>query len=220
MRKLAAALDANPMSLYHHVPEGSLAAWRGENGRRPVPHRDTGGRSLQERMRLLATDFRTLAHRHPNLMAYSFSQRPDFIQPEDPFWVALTAVLDAAGVPQSDVPQLAALGVRRRHRRDDRRRRRAPPVVEPPARHTRLRRGRPRRRGLWRGPDVPPGAGHDHQRHGRSAHRPITPMRATAGPRRTPARLRRISVSSDHRPHAAEGSRRESRSRTWRPAST
>ncbi|MGW2965141.1 TetR/AcrR family transcriptional regulator [Streptomyces sp. NPDC001220] len=109
MRKLAAALDANPMSLYHHVPNKE-AVVRGVARMvgarfRTVTLEDA---PWQERMRLLATDFRTLAHRHPNLMAYSFSQ-PDFIQPEDPFWVALTAVLDAAGVPQSDVPQLAAL---------------------------------------------------------------------------------------------------------------
>lgn len=29
--------------------------------------------------------FRTLAHRHPKLMGYSFSHQADFIQPEDPF---------------------------------------------------------------------------------------------------------------------------------------
>ncbi|MFJ5270840.1 TetR/AcrR family transcriptional regulator [Streptomyces sp. NPDC088358] len=109
MRKLAAALDANPMSLYHHVPnkEALLRGVARMVGARfrTVTLEDA---PWQERMRLLATDFRTLAHRHPNLMAYSFSQ-PDFIQPEDPFWVALTAVLDAAGVPQSEIPQLAAL---------------------------------------------------------------------------------------------------------------
>ncbi|MFF1809527.1 TetR/AcrR family transcriptional regulator [Streptomyces sp. NPDC058251] len=109
MRKLAAALDANPMSLYHHVPnkEALLRGVARMVGARfrTVTLEDA---PWQERMRLLATDFRTLAHRHPNLMAYSFSQ-PDFIQPEDPFWVALAAVLDAAEVPQSEIPQLAAL---------------------------------------------------------------------------------------------------------------
>ncbi|WP_234433147.1 TetR/AcrR family transcriptional regulator C-terminal domain-containing protein [Streptomyces sp. NRRL S-1824] len=62
----------------------------------------------QERIRLLATDFRTLAHRHPNLMAYSFSH-PDFIQPDDPFWAALIATLNALGVPHSEIQQIAAL---------------------------------------------------------------------------------------------------------------
>ncbi|MFI6360308.1 TetR/AcrR family transcriptional regulator, partial [Streptomyces sp. NPDC050743] len=53
--------------------------------------------------------FRTLAHRHPELLAYSFSHQPDFIQPDDPFWTALTAIVAAAGVPQSEVSEIAAL---------------------------------------------------------------------------------------------------------------
>ncbi|MET7852918.1 TetR/AcrR family transcriptional regulator [Streptomyces avermitilis] len=109
MRKLATALDANPMSLYHHVPnKGALlrgvARMVGAQFR-TVTLEDA---PWQERIRLLATDFRTLAHRHPNLMAYSFSQ-PDFIQAEDPFWTGLTAALDAAGVPHSEIRQIAAL---------------------------------------------------------------------------------------------------------------
>ncbi|MEV6760043.1 TetR/AcrR family transcriptional regulator [Streptomyces sp. NPDC051105] len=109
MRKLATALDANPMSLYHHVPnKGALlrgVARTVGSQFRTVTLEDA---PWQERTRLLATDFRTLAHRHPNLMAYSFSQ-PDFIQPEDPFWTALTATLDAAGVPQPEIRPTAAL---------------------------------------------------------------------------------------------------------------
>lgn len=109
MRRLATALDANPMSLYHHLPnkEALLRGVARMVGAqfRTVTLEDA---PWQERLRLLATDFRTLAHRHPNLMAYSFSQ-PDFIQPEDPFWAALTGTLDAAGVPHSEVRQVAAL---------------------------------------------------------------------------------------------------------------
>ncbi|MEV6027828.1 TetR/AcrR family transcriptional regulator [Streptomyces sp. NPDC052036] len=109
MRKLATVLDANPMSLYHHVPNKD-ALLRGVARMvgaqfRTVTLQDA---PWQERIRLLATDFRTLAHRHPNLMAYSFGQ-PDFIQPEDPFWAALTAILEAAGVPHSQIPQVAAV---------------------------------------------------------------------------------------------------------------
>ncbi|MEU9289249.1 TetR/AcrR family transcriptional regulator [Streptomyces sp. NPDC048275] len=110
MRKLATALDANPMSLYHHVPNKD-AVVRGVARMvgtqfRTVTLEDA---PWQERIRLLATDFRTLAHRHPKLMGYSFSHQADFIQPEDPFWVALTATLDAAGVPHSELPQFTAL---------------------------------------------------------------------------------------------------------------
>ncbi|GHE15832.1 TetR/AcrR family transcriptional regulator [Streptomyces alanosinicus] len=111
MRKLATELDANPMSLYHHVPnkEAVLCGVARMVGARfrTVTLQDA---PWQERIRLLATDFRTLAHRHPKLMAYSFSQ-PDFIQPDDPFWTALTAIVAAAGVSQSEVPEIAALMV-------------------------------------------------------------------------------------------------------------
>ncbi|MEU5310890.1 helix-turn-helix domain-containing protein [Streptomyces sp. NPDC021562] len=112
MRKLATELDANPMSLYHHVPNKE-AVLRGVTRMvgaqfRTVTLEDA---PWQERIRLLATDFRTLAHRHPELMVYSFSHQPDFIQADDPFWTALTAIVEAAGVPQSAVPETAALMV-------------------------------------------------------------------------------------------------------------
>ncbi|MER5525918.1 TetR family transcriptional regulator [Streptomyces sp. NPDC002677] len=110
MRKLATSVDANPMSLYHHV-SNKEAVLRGVARMvgaqfRTVTLQDA---PWQERIRLLATDFRTLAHRHPKLMAYSFSHQADFIQREDPFWVALTAILDAAEVPHSELPQITAL---------------------------------------------------------------------------------------------------------------
>ncbi|MER5446978.1 TetR family transcriptional regulator [Streptomyces sp. NPDC002766] len=110
MRKLATALDANPMSLYHHVPNKE-AVLRGVTRMvgaqfRTVTLEDA---PWQERIRLLATDFRTLAHRHPKLMAYSFTNQPDFIQADDPFWTALTAIMTAAGVPRSEVAEIAAL---------------------------------------------------------------------------------------------------------------
>ncbi|MFI9614970.1 TetR/AcrR family transcriptional regulator [Streptomyces sp. NPDC052023] len=110
MRKLATVMDANPMSLYHHVPTRA-AVLRGVA-------RTVGTRfrtvtlehaPWQERVRLLATDFRTLAHRHPKLMTYSFSHQPDFIQREDPFLAALTAIPGAAGVPLRENPETAAV---------------------------------------------------------------------------------------------------------------
>ena len=111
MRKLATALDANPMSLYHHVAN-KHAVLRGVARMVGTQFRTVAleGAPWQERIRLLATDFRTLAHSHPRLMGYSFSHQADFIQPEDPFLVALTAILDAAGVPHSELPQFTALG--------------------------------------------------------------------------------------------------------------
>ncbi|MER7915959.1 MULTISPECIES: helix-turn-helix domain-containing protein [unclassified Streptomyces] len=112
MRKLATALDANPMSLYYHVPNKE-AVMRGVTRMVGAQFRTVTpeGASWQERTRLLAADLRSLAHRHPRLMAYSFTRQPDFIQADDPFWTALTAIVEAAGVPRSEVPELAALMV-------------------------------------------------------------------------------------------------------------
>ncbi|MFG3157331.1 TetR/AcrR family transcriptional regulator [Streptomyces sp. NPDC048219] len=112
MRKLATELDANPMSLYYHVPNKE-AVMRGVTTMVGAQFRTVAPEDApwQERMRLLAADLRALAHRHPELMAYSFSRQPDFIQPDDPFWTALTAAVEAAGVPQSEVPENAALMV-------------------------------------------------------------------------------------------------------------
>ena len=110
MRKLATALDANPMSLYYHVPNKD-AVLRGVARMvgaqfRTVTLEDA---PWQERIRLLATDFRTLAHRHPRFMGYSFSLQSDFIQPDDPFWSELTAILDAAGLPHPELAHFTAL---------------------------------------------------------------------------------------------------------------
>jgi AcrR family transcriptional regulator len=109
MRKLAAELDANPMSLYHHVPNKEallrgVAALVGAEFRSPP----ADGLPWQNQLRRLATDFRALAHRHPNLMAYSFRQ-PDFIQSDDPFWFALTGILDAAELPETEIRRARAV---------------------------------------------------------------------------------------------------------------
>ena len=110
MRKLAAALDANPMSLYHHVPNKD-AVLRGVAGTVGAQFRTVTleGAPWQERIRLLAMDFRTMAHRHPKLMGYSFHHQVDFITPEDPFCVELTAILDAAGVRHPELSHFTAL---------------------------------------------------------------------------------------------------------------
>jgi AcrR family transcriptional regulator len=108
MRKLATALDANPMSLYHHVPNKE-AVLRGVTRMVGAQFRTATHEGLpwQDCVRQLAEDFRSLAHRHPELMSYSFG-RPEFIQPEDPFWLGLTAVLEDAGVPQGEIAEVAA----------------------------------------------------------------------------------------------------------------
>ncbi|MFF9065514.1 TetR/AcrR family transcriptional regulator [Streptomyces sp. NPDC014891] len=110
MRKLATELDANPMSLYHHVPNKEavmrgVTRMVGAQFLTATPEDDT----WQERLRLLAADLRALAHRHPKLMAYSFSRQPDFLHSDDPFWTALTESVEDAGVPRSEVSKVAAL---------------------------------------------------------------------------------------------------------------
>lgn len=109
MRKLAAELGANPMSLYHHV-ENKESLLRGVAALVGAEFHAPAAEALPwpERLRRLAADFRALAHRHPNLMAYSF-RRADFVQPQDPFWLALVDTLRAAGVPERDVHQRSAL---------------------------------------------------------------------------------------------------------------
>jgi AcrR family transcriptional regulator len=98
------------MSLYHHVPNKE-AVLRGVARMVGTQFRTVtlDDAPWQERLRLLATDFRALAHRHPRLMGYSFSHQADFKQLEDPFWVELTAILVAAGVPHSELPHFTAL---------------------------------------------------------------------------------------------------------------
>ncbi|MFE8946888.1 TetR/AcrR family transcriptional regulator [Streptomyces sp. NPDC007856] len=108
MRKLAAALDANPMSLYHHVPNKD-AVLRGAAQRVGSQFRAGEREDIpwQDRLRELALDFWELSHRHPKLMAYSFA-RPDYIQPEDPFWQGLVDLLTAAKLPAPEIPRVAA----------------------------------------------------------------------------------------------------------------
>ncbi|MFE3410993.1 TetR/AcrR family transcriptional regulator [Streptomyces mirabilis] len=108
MRKLATALDANPMSLYHHVPNKD-AVLRGLAERVGSQFRAGAREDLpwQERLRQLALDFRKLSHSHPKLMAYSFA-RADYVQPEDPFWQGLINILSAAELPTSEIPRVAA----------------------------------------------------------------------------------------------------------------
>ncbi|MFB7336010.1 TetR/AcrR family transcriptional regulator [Streptomyces adustus] len=108
MRKLATALDANPMSLYHHVPNKD-AVLRGL-AERVGSQFHAGAREdlpWQDRLRQLALDFRKASNSHPKLMAYSFA-RADYVQPEDPFWQGLINILSAAELPASEIPRVAA----------------------------------------------------------------------------------------------------------------
>jgi AcrR family transcriptional regulator len=108
MRKLAAVLGVNPMSLYHHVPNKAalLRGVRNLVARQFQPKAGDGG--WQEQLRRVAHDFRTLAHEHPNLIVHSFAS-PDSIDQEDPFWTALTGILNTAGVPSTKIAPVGAV---------------------------------------------------------------------------------------------------------------
>lgn len=108
MRKLAAVLGVNPMSLYHHVPN-KAALLRGVKNLVAAQFQPrVDGGSWQEQLYRFAKDFRALAHRHPNLIVHSLAS-PDFIEPEDPFWTGLTSILNTAGVPATEVAAVGAV---------------------------------------------------------------------------------------------------------------
>ncbi|MGV9321982.1 TetR/AcrR family transcriptional regulator [Streptomyces sp. NPDC003660] len=108
MRKLATALDANPMSLYHHVPNKE-AVLRGVAGRVSSRFSAHAVQDLpwQDRLRHMFLDVREVAHQHPKLMKYCLA-RADYIQPEDPFWRDLTDALALAGLPTAEITRTAA----------------------------------------------------------------------------------------------------------------
>ncbi|MFG2059294.1 TetR/AcrR family transcriptional regulator [Micromonospora sp. NPDC048930] len=108
MRKLAAVLGVNPMSLYHHVPN-KAALLRGVKNLVAAQFQPrVDGGTWQEQLGRFAHDFRALAHRHPNLIVHILAS-PDSIEPEDPFWTALTGILKTAGVPSREVASVGAV---------------------------------------------------------------------------------------------------------------
>ncbi|WP_242625538.1 TetR family transcriptional regulator [Streptomyces sp. BK022] len=108
MRKLATALNANPMSLYHHVPnkEAVLQGAAARVGSR-FSMRDPEDLPWQDRLRHMLIALRELALEHPKLMTYCLG-RAEYIQPGDSFWLDLTEVLAAAGLPAEEIPRVAA----------------------------------------------------------------------------------------------------------------
>ncbi|MFD0659478.1 TetR/AcrR family transcriptional regulator [Thermocatellispora tengchongensis] len=103
MRKLAAELDVNPMSLYHHV-ENKTALLAGVCGlaisQLRLPPDD--GRPWQEQLRALAHAYRSLAQAHPRLWAY-VHEHPEVVDRKEGMGAVLRRILHAAGVPERDV---------------------------------------------------------------------------------------------------------------------
>jgi AcrR family transcriptional regulator len=109
MRKLAADLGVNPMSIYHHV-ENKAALLDGvtrlvTDGARNVA---VGDGPWQDQLRRLAYEFRSLSLAHRHLIRYAFTG-DDFIQRDGPMWQTLCSVLRAAGLPEDEVERTGAV---------------------------------------------------------------------------------------------------------------
>jgi AcrR family transcriptional regulator len=109
MRKLAANLQVNPMSLYHHVANKAtlLADVTRMVSARIEETVPTNG-PWQQQLRRLADDFRALSLAHRNLMRYAFAG-PNVIQRDGPMWLALCRVLRASGLPERDIEPIGAV---------------------------------------------------------------------------------------------------------------
>ncbi|GGN83175.1 hypothetical protein GCM10010112_61230 [Actinoplanes lobatus] len=109
MRRLAADLGVNPMSLYHHV-DNKAALLDGvtrlvTDGAR---HISVAEGTWQEQLRRLAYEFRSLSLAHRNLIRHAFAS-DDFIQSDGPMWRSLCAVLRTAGLLESEVERTGAV---------------------------------------------------------------------------------------------------------------
>ncbi|MEV6301704.1 TetR family transcriptional regulator [Actinoplanes sp. NPDC051861] len=109
MRKLAADLGVNPMSLYHHV-ENKAALLDGMTRliTEGAEHIEVGDGPWQEQLRRLAYEFRALSLAHRNLIRYAFTT-DDVIQRGGPMWRTLCAVLRGAGLPEPEVERTGAV---------------------------------------------------------------------------------------------------------------
>jgi AcrR family transcriptional regulator len=106
MRKLAATMGVNPMSLYHHVPN-KAALLRGICGL-AVAELDIPVRADADwrgQLRQIAHSYRSLAHRHGNLITYLIAN-PGFIQRDGALWTALCETLARAGIPAEEVVRI------------------------------------------------------------------------------------------------------------------
>jgi len=109
MRKLAADLGVNPMSLYHHV-ENKAALLDGLTrlvaaGANEVA---VGPGTWQEQLHRLAYEFRALSLAHRNLIRHAFTS-DDFIQRNGPMWRALRTILGSAGLSEPEAERVGAV---------------------------------------------------------------------------------------------------------------
>jgi AcrR family transcriptional regulator len=109
MRKLAADLGVNPMSLYHHVANKAalldgLTRMVTEGAGEVV----VGPGPWPEQLRRLAYEFRALSLAHRNLIRYAFTS-DDFIQRDGPMWRALRGILRTTGLSEAEAERVGAV---------------------------------------------------------------------------------------------------------------
>jgi AcrR family transcriptional regulator len=109
MRKLAADLGVNPMSIYHHLP-GKAAVLTGitqlvTEGARQV---SVGPGTWQEQLHRLAYEFRALSLAHRNLIRHAFTS-DEFLGREGPMWLSLVAILRNAGLGEGEAERVGAV---------------------------------------------------------------------------------------------------------------
>ncbi|MEV0231297.1 WHG domain-containing protein [Nonomuraea sp. NPDC050786] len=104
MRKLAAELDVNPMSLYHHVESkeallGLVCATAAE--RMHIPPDD--GASWQDQLKALALAYHRHAREHPALWGYLHTHPQLIADHRLVLWQTLYRILRLAGVPEPEL---------------------------------------------------------------------------------------------------------------------
>jgi AcrR family transcriptional regulator len=107
MRKLAAELDVNPMSLYHHVENKTALITQmcsSQALRMDLPSEDL---PWPERVRLLAYAYRSLSRDHPNMWRYVHAHPEVIASRTGGLWAVLLSTLTAAGVPQEELRRTA-----------------------------------------------------------------------------------------------------------------
>ncbi|SDJ77233.1 TetR/AcrR family transcriptional regulator [Nonomuraea jiangxiensis] len=104
MRKLAAELDVNPMSLYHHVEnkEALLALICATVGDRMTMPPDDGS-PWQEQFKALAMAYYRHALAHPALWGYIHNHPELIADRRRPIWQTLNRILLLAGVPEPEL---------------------------------------------------------------------------------------------------------------------
>jgi AcrR family transcriptional regulator len=104
MRKLAAELDVNPMSLYHHV-ESKEALLRlvchGAAERMHLPPDD--GAPWQDQLRALALTYHRHAREHPALWTYVHNHPEIVSDRRMKLWQVLYRILRLAGVQEAEL---------------------------------------------------------------------------------------------------------------------